>query len=550
MKKLLSLLVALTMLVSMMSSFAVSAAENTTVFYNAADDSVITSLDDVDSIYATTTFTGRYEDNASVIVSHYDFNGKLLKVESIVAVDSTIGAEVSYKTPVISVEGTDIVKILAWTGVDTIKPLLQNPGVISRSIPLPTATATVLDVATITDVPLTYAMNFKADPVTQAQLLAYGNWYADYELKINTDVTFNLDGTKDGYLAGQYDSWSPAWVTVPKKDITLPANTPLKIMETGAETYGEPGLKYTYQEVYDRVKDFDCGVLFSEEFLSQNPDIYVTLELRIYNPLDESQSYLINEETYEFGVIPEDVEAVDYTNAPYAGVYEVTSDKDVTLTNETGHTVTLAAGATDYFYLIKGNNNITGIDDATLTFTALEGNGMDYLAEVDAGTAPISTLHTYMGPTAEGTNVVDYYVSADGTVGVGADYVQIAAGSAATFEVTMTEGNAGIYYLNIQLNDNNTNTVRIETSTGHYGEIGQYQWGWNYLFAQGTTDIENVYLREGLNTITVINNGSAPATVGGIRLSRTSSLVGNADYDDQLNLANCKVILEGEEPVA
>jgi len=301
MKKFFSLLLALTLVVGMLTAFTASAAVNTTTFYNALNGEQITSLDGVDSIYATTTFTGRYENNASVIVSHYAANGKLTKVESIVPVDSTIGASVTYTTPEISVADTDIIKIFAWTGVDTIKPLLKFPGVISRSaeIPLPTATVSPLNVGEITEVPLTFAMNFKADPATEAQLLAYGNWYADFELKVNKDVTFNLDGTADGYLAGQYDSWSPAWVQVPKKSVTLAANTPLKIMETGAQTYGKPGLKYTFQEVFDRVKDFDCGVFFTEAFLEANPDLHVTLELRMYNPLNEAESYLIGE-TYEF----------------------------------------------------------------------------------------------------------------------------------------------------------------------------------------------------------------------------------------------------------
>ena len=103
MKRFLSLLLALTLVVGMLSAFTVSAAVNTTVFYNALTNEPITSLDGVDSIYATTTFTGRYEDKASVIANHYDTDGKLTKVEFITPVDSTIGASVEYTTPAISV---------------------------------------------------------------------------------------------------------------------------------------------------------------------------------------------------------------------------------------------------------------------------------------------------------------------------------------------------------------------------------------------------------------------------------------------------------------
>ena len=159
---------------------------------------------------------------------------------------------------------------------------------------LPTATA----VETEND-DLTFAMNFKTDEVTDEQLDFYGNWYADFVLKINKDVTFNANGGADGYLSGQYDAWSENWVNVPFEDVTLAANTELKIMEYAAQLMGEPGLKYTYKEVYEFVKDFDCGVLFTNEYLMANPDLVVTLELRMYNNLDESENYVIGE-TYIF----------------------------------------------------------------------------------------------------------------------------------------------------------------------------------------------------------------------------------------------------------
>ncbi|MBR5239732.1 MAG: hypothetical protein IKW04_04045 [Clostridia bacterium] len=559
MKKFLSLLLALTLVVGMLSAFTVSAAVNTTVFYNALTNEPITSLDGVNSIYATTTFTGRYEDNAVVIASHYDENGKLLGVEFINPVESTIGASVAYTTPVISVADTDILKIFAWTGVDTLKPLLKFPGVISRSIDLPTATVTELDVATITDVPLTFAMNFKADPVTEAQLLAYGNWYADFELKVNKDVTFNLDGTADGYLAGQYDSWSPAWVTVPKMDVTLAANTPLKIMETASELYGKPGvgapgLKYTCQEVFDRVKDFDCGVFFSEEFLAANPDIYVTLELRIYNPLNESESYLINSETYEFGKIPGTPEPVDYTNAPYAGVYQVTSDKAVTLTNETGHTATLAAGETGYFYLIKGNNDVTGIGDANVTFTALEGNGMDYLAEVAITKVPLTANRYYIGRPDDGQNIGSYVVSKDDNVVNNTSNVTIPAGASVVINVPVPADNAGIYSFGIYTTQKTSAIFRLETDTGYYGDLMLDGGNFTEISADSIAtgsqiDLEQAYLREGDNHVTITNNGYSDVSLSYVRIYKTAQLESLADYNWALNYNYFKVVIaDGEEP--
>ena len=160
---------------------------------------------------------------------------------------------------------------------------------------LPTAT-----VYEIQNDDLTFAMNFVANGVTEEQLAYYGNWYADFELTINKEVVLDANGTGDGYLSGQYDEWSENWVNVPfDKPVTLEANKALKIMAFAAEMMDEPGLKYTYQEVFEVVKDFKCGVYFTPEFLEANPDLEVTLELRMYNPADETESYCIGQ-SYAF----------------------------------------------------------------------------------------------------------------------------------------------------------------------------------------------------------------------------------------------------------
>ena len=160
---------------------------------------------------------------------------------------------------------------------------------------LPTATITETE-----NEELTFSMSFTADEITEQQLTYFGDWYADFELTINKDITLDANGTGDGYLSGQYDAWSENWVNVPfDETVTLNANETIKIMEFAAELLGEPGLKYTYREVYEVVKNFNCGVFFTPEFLAANPDLEVTLELRMYNPADETNSYVIGE-TYEF----------------------------------------------------------------------------------------------------------------------------------------------------------------------------------------------------------------------------------------------------------
>ena len=193
--------------------------------------------------------------------------------------------------------GTKIKRLLSLMLVVAI--LFTTPVV---SFAEETETAPALPTASVSKIEnenLTFALNFKVNESTDAQLEYYGDWYADFELTVNKDVTFNADGTADGYLSGQYDEWSENWVNVPFENVTLKANETLRIMEYASELMNKTGLKYTYAEVYEGVKDFDCGVFFTEEFLKNNPDLVVTLELNMYDPEDESKKAVIGD-TYEF----------------------------------------------------------------------------------------------------------------------------------------------------------------------------------------------------------------------------------------------------------
>ncbi len=155
--------------------------------------------------------------------------------------------------------------------------------------------APALPTATVTPIfngNLTFALNFLADNATEEQIAYYGDWYADYVLTVNKDITFNKSGG-DGYLAGQYDAWSSSWVYVPDgMDVAVKANEPVRVMETALKLLGYT-TRLTYAAVCGEVKDFDCGVYFTPEFLEANPDLEVTLELRVYNPENDAENYAI-----------------------------------------------------------------------------------------------------------------------------------------------------------------------------------------------------------------------------------------------------------------
>ncbi len=143
--------------------------------------------------------------------------------------------------------------------------------------------------------------------VSLEQLGCYGEWYADFVLTVNKDVTFNADGTADGYLAGEYGTYG--WISVPFTDFAVKANTPIKIMDTAAKLLGQGGLKLTYNDVYAGVKDFNCGVFFTKEFREANPDLEVNLSLKMFNKVNEEESYDIGP-VYSFKVPENEIDSI------------------------------------------------------------------------------------------------------------------------------------------------------------------------------------------------------------------------------------------------
>ncbi len=218
-------------------------------------------------------------------------------------------------------------------------------------------------------------------------------------------------------------------------------------------------------------------------------------------------------------------ESVSSSDAPYAGVYQVTADKAVTLTNETGHTVTLAAGATDYFYLIKGNNNITATDaSANVTFTALDGNGLDYIGEVTMTEEPILPGDT-------------------GDLIAGFSNVTLAPG--AKFTTTYTPGviDAGLVYPYIAPASGAGNSVRVTTDTGYYADIYlAYNYNSSAWADADRQDPEMLYVRDGAQEITIENIGSSSVTLYSVKIQTTGVLAEANYWKDQMNMASLKVV--------
>jgi len=177
---------------------------------------------------------------------------------------------------------------------DGYAPEDNGDGTYSVKVELPEVVITDIkgDLAG-TDPDLTFALNFAIKDIDKLSedyledlMSAYGSHYVDYVLTIeglaDADVTFNANGDADGYLAGQYDAWSANWVSVPFEDVTIENGESLYIMEYAAKLMGQSGLRFTLAEVAAIVQNFDCGVYFTPEFLAKNPDLKVTLQLKVF----------------------------------------------------------------------------------------------------------------------------------------------------------------------------------------------------------------------------------------------------------------------------
>ena len=164
------------------------------------------------------------------------------------------------------------------------------------SVILPEVDVTnIKETLTDEDPDLTFALNFAIkdiDKLTESYLEdlfeKYGNHYVDYVLtiegmeKVDGSVTFNANGDANGYLAGQYDEWGDNWVTVPFENVVVENGESFYIMEYAAKLMNKPGLRFTLEEIATIVQNFDCGVYFTNEFLVANPNLKVTLVLKVF----------------------------------------------------------------------------------------------------------------------------------------------------------------------------------------------------------------------------------------------------------------------------
>lgn len=137
----------------------------------------------------------------------------------------------------------------------------------------------------VEDAELLAAYTFTAlESVEEAKASKYANWYADFYVSVNKSIAGNTLG-----LAGQYDLWSDMWVGFFNPG-PVEANQEFGLLASMA---GDP---WTYVEVVEGVKEFNCGVFLAEDAVG---GFTVTAKLVLTNPVTEER-FVVSSTDYKF----------------------------------------------------------------------------------------------------------------------------------------------------------------------------------------------------------------------------------------------------------
>jgi len=331
---------------------------------------------------------------------------------------------------------------LVELGIYPVYTELNEDGTINTESEYTYVPTVDLPTATVTDITkeeldsknapaLTFAKKFTADTVDEPVAEFYGDWYADFVLTLNKEATFNANGNADGYLAGQYDEFGENWLSVPFEDVTLKAGESLKIMEYAAKLLNQPGLKITYNDVLTAVKVFNCGIFFTPEYLAENPDLEITLELRIYDNNDETVSYSIGD-NFEFDA-PMIIASVD--GVGYETLEEVMAAVTENSTIKLFENIALPATIT----IPSGVNLTLDLNGKNITVAYNEETGKSLYAIDNYGTFTLTDTAVNGTITARGINNFGTMTMAGGTI-VSCD----ANGGAAIWNVGTLEMTGGL----------------------------------------------------------------------------------------------------------
>ncbi len=128
---------------------------------------------------------------------------------------------------------------------------------------------------------LQIALEFIAkDSPEEAQANAYANWTTDFYITL-TGFEGKITLDDDCYLAGNYGTFG--WIKVPVGGMEIESGKAYPVITS-------VGLDFKYVDICESVKNFKCGIHFSDAILEKHPEIGVQLDLGLSETLEEAKA--------------------------------------------------------------------------------------------------------------------------------------------------------------------------------------------------------------------------------------------------------------------
>ena len=368
--------------------------------------------------------------------------------------------------------------------------------------------------------PLDIVMNFLAndDGKAEANETGFSDWKCDFYLTFSDMAGASLEA--DGcYLAGNYGGYG--WIVIPADDTIIDNNATLPVVAAY-------DANITYRQVCDTVKKFTAAIHVADAVMTANPDLKITLQLKMTNNKDASQELVVGSYTY----------TIEDLKGEFNPTVKVEEGATVTDTFK----ATVGSGLANAYQATEGKLEVTVVEQAetfaTLDVSAMdgyevpaEGLEMTFPAQSVEDNAPAIIVHKHEGRYYVTTGLVEYgFVTYNNTLG----FSEFIVGDVAALNAALAEGGEVILSGDIVLTEPLTipegKTVTLDlngkTMTGVFNGSSTT----NHIYAlknYGTLTITDTSAEQNgaINSRGVYNYGSLTLNAGKI-----AAVDGNGGY--------------------
>ncbi len=280
-----------------------------------------------------------------------------------------------------------------------------------------------------TDRPLDIVMNFLAndDGKAEANESGFADWKCDFYLTFS-DMADDSLVANECYLAGNYGGFG--WIVIPADGTEIDNNATLPVVAAY-------DANITYRQVCETVKKFTAAIHVADAVMDANPDLKITLSLKMTNDKDPLQELVVG--SYTYGV------------ADLKGVYNPEVKVAENVEADDTFKATVGSALADAYQTAEGKLGVTvkekGATFATIDVAAKddyeipeEGLEMTFPAAsvADGGTAFI--VHRHNGVLYVYSGVVEYgFVTYKNTLG----FSEFTVGDAAALNAAIAKAEAG-----------------------------------------------------------------------------------------------------------